>query len=104
MDKLIDFPFDDIYVNTDSKEVRNYTKNMGWNVIDRPADWSKGSANENNLLLYDASQVDVDLYSQLFITASLLTQKNIQDAFSVMQKEEKYDSLITEVKRLIKLF
>ena len=97
LDKLIDSPFDDIYVNTDSKEVRDYTNNMGWKVIDRPADLSKDSANGNDLLLYDASQVDVDLYFQLFITAPLLTQKTIQDAFNIMQKEEKYDSLFTAV-------
>lgn len=87
-------PFDSVYVNTDSEEVKSKAKDYGFNVIDRPDYLSEDDANGNDLLLYDADQVEVDIYFQLFVTAPLLTQKTIHRAYEKIQSEDN-DSVFT---------
>lgn len=88
-------PFDSIHINTDSKEVKDCAKEYGFNVIDRPPYLSEDGANGNDLLLYDADQVEVDVYFQLFVTAPLLSPKTIQRAAEQMKSDSNIDSLFT---------
>ncbi len=93
--KIIEHPFDAVFVDTDSDEVKEYTVSMGWNVIDRLPELATDTANGNDLLLYEASQVDADIYFQLFITSPLLKTASIQRAYEIMVTELSYDSLFT---------
>ena len=88
-------PFDDIYVNTDSDEVKECAEEYGFKIIDRPPRLSEDDANGNDLLLYDAEQIEVDLYFQLFVTAPLLRQKTIREAHSRMISDDSIDSIFT---------
>ena len=44
--------FDDIYVDTNSKEVMDFCKNNGVNVIERKEELAKNTSNGNDLLNY----------------------------------------------------
>ena len=88
-------PFDEVYVNTDSEEVKKTARSYGFSVIERPPRLSEDDANGNDLLLYDAEQADLDIYFQLFVTAPLLKQKTIHEAYSRMVSNNDADSLLT---------
>ncbi len=93
--KLIDSPFDEIYIDTDSTEISEYATGMGWKVIKRVPELAADSANGNDLLLYDANMVDAEIYFQLFITAPLLRPQTIYEAYNIMTSKTEYDSLFT---------
>ncbi len=95
MKKLIDSPFDAIFIDTDSIEISEYARGMGWKVIKRVPELAADSANGNDLLLYEAGVVDADIYFQLFITAPLLLPQTINEAYKIMTTEMEYDSLFT---------
>tara|TARA_B100001964_G_scaffold101846_1_gene113895 strand:+ start:15 stop:572 length:558 start_codon:yes stop_codon:yes gene_type:complete len=95
MKKLIDSPFDEVFIDTDSTEISEYARGMGWKVIKRVPELAADSANGNDLLLYEAGVVDADIYFQLFITAPLLLPQTINEAYKIMTTEMEYDSLFT---------
>ena len=95
MKKLIDSPFDEIFIETDSAEISEFARKCGWGVIERMPELSADSANGNDLLLYEAGVVEADIYFQLFITAPLLRPQTIHEAFKIMTSEMEYDSLFT---------
>ena len=93
MKRLIDSPFDEIYIDTDSAEISEYARGMGWGVIERVPELAADSANGNDLLVYEANMVDAEIYFQLFITAPLLRSQTIHDAYKIMTTQIYYDSL-----------
>ena len=95
MKKLIDSPFDEIYIDTDSSEISEYAKGMGWGVIERVPELAADSANGNDLLAYEANKIDAEVYFQLFITAPLLRPQTILEAYKIMTSKAEYDSLFT---------
>jgi len=95
MKKLIDSPFDEIFIDTDSDEISEYATGMGWKVIKRVPELAADSANGNDLLVYEAGVVDADIYFQLFITAPLLLPQTINEAYKIMTSKMEYDSLFT---------
>ena len=89
---------DDIYVNTDSQEVKNWCKKKNIKFIDRPKYLSKDNANGNDLLLYDSKKIYADIYFQLFVTAPNLKFQTINKSIKILKKNKKYDSLFTAEK------
>ena len=77
LQKLKKCNFTDIYVDTDSLEIKNYSKKMDYKVIDRIPSLSKNTANGNDLLNYHGKIINADFYFQLFITSPLLKIKTI---------------------------
>lgn len=88
-------PFDSVYVNTDSEEVKECADKYGYNIIDRPSYLSKDNANGNDLLLYDAEEINVDVYFQLFVTAPLLRPKTIYNSHEKLISNDDIDSVFT---------
>ena len=95
MKKLIDSPFDEIFIDTDSDEISEYTREMGWKVIKRVPELVADSANGNHLLVSEAKMVNADIYFQLFITAPLLLPQTIHEAYKIITSKMEYDSLFT---------
>lgn len=87
--------FAKVYLDTDSREVKDYAAEHGAGVIDRPAWLAVDGANGNHLLNYQASVVEADIYVQLFATAPLLTEETIRRAVSILTEDEQYDSSLT---------
>lgn len=94
LEKVKKCNFDEIYVDTDSKEIKSYCVRKKINIIHRLKKLSKNSANGNDLLNHHASIIDADIYFQLFITAPLLKIKTINDCIKIL-KRKKYDSILT---------
>lgn len=90
--------FDDIYVDTNSKNVKEYCKEKGLIVIDRVDELAQNTANGNDLLNYHFKQFpDYDFYFQLFATAPFLQIKSITDCYEKLVFSNEYDSCFTGV-------
>ena len=95
LDKLKKTNFDEIYVDSDSLEIKKYCKSMGYKFIQRKTYLAKNNANGNDLLNYHSKIVNADIYFQLFITAPLLKIETINKCIEIMKSKKKYDSILT---------
>jgi YrbI family 3-deoxy-D-manno-octulosonate 8-phosphate phosphatase len=72
-------PKTDIYVDSDSPEIRQLAERAGFRTIERPADLATNATDGNQLMLWQASQVDADVLIQhlppmIFLRESTLRQ------------------------------
>lgn len=95
LDKLKKTKFDDIYVDSDSKEIQRYCHKNNYKFIQRLPSLAKDNANGNDLLNYHFKKITADIYFQLFITAPLLKVTTINKCISILKKSKKYDSIFT---------
>jgi len=95
LDKLKFCKFDEIYVDSDSMEIKNYCIKNKYNFINRKKSLKKDSANGNHLLNYHSKIISADIYFQLFVTAPLLKIKTINSCIEKLKKDNKYDSILT---------
>ena len=95
LDKLRKCNFDEIYVDSDSKEIRKYCKERKYNFVKRIPKLSKNSANGNDLLNYHRKIINADCYFQLFVTAPLIKISSINKCIEIMRKKKKFDSIFT---------
>ena len=99
IDKVIESDkFDDVFVDTDSVEVKEYCGNNSINVIDRDPELSKDSANGNDLLKsWVEMKPDYDIYFQIFVTSPFLKMDTINNCVDFMKETSEYDSIFTGV-------
>ena len=91
--------FDDIYVDTNSEEVKAFCEEVGVKYIERKAELAENTANGNDLLShhYDLFP-NYDYYFQLFATAPFLQPKTISDVVNVLVNSSVYDSAFLALK------
>lgn len=88
--------FDDVFIDTNSKEIAVYAKNMGFHVIERKEELAQNTANGNDLLVYHYEQYpDYDFYFQLFATAPYMQPNTIRECYSILTHSADYDSCFT---------
>ena len=88
--------FDDIYVDTNSEEVKEYASKKGFVIIERKEELAKSTANGNDLLTYHYNLYpNYDYYFQLFATAPFLQSETIKNCYNKLIATEKYDSCFT---------
>ncbi len=88
--------FDDVYIDTNSDEVAEYSKQKGFNVINRKPELAKNTANGNDLLVYHYETFpEYDYYFQLFATAPYLQPETIRECYNMLINSEEYDSCFT---------
>lgn len=95
LDKMDSCNFDRVFVDTDSEEIKEYTKQLGHCVIDRLPELASNSASGNDLLVYQSTIVDAEIFFQLFITAPFLRPETINSAIDLLREQQSYDSLFT---------
>ncbi len=95
LDKLKKTKFEEIYVDSDSSEIKKYSLKMGYKFIKRLQKLSKDNANGNDLLNYHSKIVDADLYFQLFVTAPLLSVDTINKCIKILKNSKNKDSIMT---------
>lgn len=95
LDKLSNTHFDEIYVDTDSVEIKKYCKKKGYFVINRIPKLLKKSASGNDLLIYHSKIINADIYFQLFVTSPLIKLKTINNCIKILKNTKKYDSILT---------
>ena len=95
--------FDDIYVDTNSREIKEYVEALGKNikVIDRLEWLAENTANGNDLLVYHQEKFpQYDYYFQLFATAPYLTPQSIRECYDFLLASEEHDSCFTALKNM----
>jgi CMP-N-acetylneuraminic acid synthetase len=87
-------PFDEVYVDTDSVEIKEVADEYNFQVLDRPEYLTKDDANGNDLIMHALEKIEADYYFQLFVTAPLLRPDSISEAVRVLESSE-HDSVLT---------
>ena len=88
--------FDDIYVDTNSDEIRDICISEGYNFIDRKPELARNTANGNDLLIYHAKcYPQYDYYFQCFATAPYLQAATIRTCYEKLTTSEEFDSCFT---------
>ena len=88
--------FDDIYVDTNSAEVKAFCEAHNVHWIERKAELAMNTANGNDLLNYHFDMFpDYDYYFQLFATAPFLQPASIAKAVNKLVCSSEYDSTFT---------
>lgn len=91
--------FDDIYIDTNSEEIKQYTVEKGLYVIERLEILAQNAANGNDLLVYHYKiHPEYDYYFQLFATAPYLKAESIRGCCDALISSEEYDSCFTALK------
>ena len=90
--------FDDVFVDTDSEDVKNYCIEKNINIIDRDPKLSKDSANGNDLLEHWVDiKPNYDVYFQVFVTSPFLTPNTLKDCVNIMKTNPLGDSVFTVI-------
>jgi len=87
--------FDEVYIDTDNKNIKSYAIKNKFKVINRLKKLATKNANGNDLLNYHSKIINADIYFQLFITAPLLRIKTINNCIKFLKNTKKYDSIFT---------
>lgn len=96
LNKMGDCSFNEVYVDTDSDEIKQFVENRGFIHIPRQPELATPESNGNDLLNYHASIIEADYYFQLFITAPLLKSETINKAVEILEgKDHQFDSIFT---------
>tara|TARA_Y100000816_G_C26086166_1_gene573193 strand:- start:408 stop:1058 length:651 start_codon:yes stop_codon:yes gene_type:complete len=96
LEKLKYCKFDEVYVDSDSENVKTYCKKNKINFIERLPKLATKNANGNNLLLYHSKIIEADIYFQIFVTSPLLKISTINNCINILKKNtKKYDSILT---------
>lgn len=91
--------FDDIFIDTNSNEIKKFAENLGCKVIERRAELARNTANGNDLLNHHFELFPkYDYYFQLFATAPYLQPSSIKACADTLTGSSVYDSCFTAVK------
>ena len=93
--KLKKCNFDEVYIDTDSKQVKEFAKKNNFYVINRLKRLSTKNANGNDLLNYHFKLIKADYYFQLFVTSPLLSVKSINKCIRKLMTNKKMNSIFT---------
>lgn len=90
----------DIYIDSENEEILYVCNELGFGIIERPKELATNNTDGNQLLLWELSQVDSDIYIQhlppmLFVKKSTLEKmldgvKNEYDSSTVVHKQKIY--------------
>lgn len=95
LEKLKKCNFDEIYIDSDSKEIKKYCIKNNYKFIQRLPKLSKNDANGNDLLNYHAQIIQADIFFQLFITSPLIKIETINKCIKILKDNKKIDSILT---------
>jgi len=98
LNKLKKCNFDEIYVDSDSKEIEKYCRSEKIKFIKRKPFLATDKANGNHLLNYHRKLIDADYYFQILITSPLLKIKTINNCISYLKESKSHDSIFTSQK------
>jgi len=90
--------FNDIYVDTDSSDIKSYcfANKVTW--IERKPELTLDTANGNDVFHYDIDFIknkSYDFYFQLYATAPFLKPETIRSCVNKLTHTTKYDSILT---------
>lgn len=77
----------DIYIDSDCDKILNMARKYGFNTIKRPKELASNATGGNELLLWQASQVDADIYVQHLPTMAFLKESTLMKAINKVEQE-----------------
>lgn len=88
--------FSDIYVDSDSLEVKEYCKKKNIFFIDREERLATDSANGNDLMIsWELKYPNYDYYYQAFATSPFTKKSTIMECVKLLEGNNSYDSVFT---------
>lgn len=75
-------PREDIYIDSDCPKIRALAETHGFGTIERPADLATNATNGNEFMLWQASQVDADIYVQHLAPMPFLKKETLEAAIN----------------------
>ena len=91
--------FDDIFIDTNSDEIKKFAEKSGCKIIERREEFARNTANGNDLLNHHFELFpNYDCYFQLFATAPYLQPSSIKACVDALIGSNIYDSCFTAVK------
>ena len=91
--------FDDIFIDTNSDEIKAFAEKLGCKIIDRREELARNTANGNDLLNHHFELFpNYDYYFQLFATAPYLQPNSIKACVDALTDSSIYDSCFTAIK------
>ena len=87
---------DEVWVSTDSANIKTLAKKFGAKVIDRPSEYSKDESPNEDALLHFAENVEFDILVSMQPTSPLISPKYINQ--SVEKIKEGFNSSFTAYK------
>jgi len=92
--------FDDVYVDTNSDDVKEFAQKIGIGIIERLDFLASNDANGNDLLIHHQSiHPTYDIYFQMFATAPFLKVESIRNCANLLKESNEYDSCFTAIKQ-----
>ena len=90
---------DNVYVSTDSKDIKTAVKNMGLEVtvIDRPSKFATDEATTESVIKHFMSHISFDKIVTIQATSPLLTCDHLDDALEFFESD-KLDSMVSTVR------
>ena len=95
LNKLKKCNFDEIYVDSDSKEIRKFCIKNEIKFIDRKPFLASDKANGNHLINYHKKIIEADYYFQILVTSPLLKIQTINNCIKFLKTTSNYDSIFT---------
>ena len=95
LQKLKKCNFNEIYVDTDSPEIKKYCYENNFKYIERKPWLSTDKANGNHLINYHRKIIDADIYFQILITSPLLKISTIKNCVNYLKNSKNHDSIFT---------
>ena len=92
--------FDDVYVDTDSDDIKSYCFEKKAQWIQRQPELTLDTANGNDVFHYDIKHLEdhvdkYDYYFQLYATAPFLKPETIRECVNKLTFSSKYDCVLT---------
>ena len=78
-------PREDIYVDSDCEKIRAQAEALGFGTIERPADLATNATNGNEFTLWQASNVDADIYVQHLAPMTFLKEETLRQAIDFVK-------------------
>ncbi len=88
--------FDDIFIDTNSDEIKEYALERNLKVIEREEWLASNIANGNDLLVHHLKvEPNYDYYFQLFATSPFMSVKTIRTCVDILVNSSEHDSIFT---------
>lgn len=91
--KLLKCEFiDEVYLDTESEEMIDSLAEFPIGIIKRDVKLATNATDGHELLVYEASKVEADIYIQLLCTSPFILDETIKKAVGILSESEEYDS------------
>lgn len=93
-------PREDIFIDSDCEKIRAQAEALGFGTIERPADLATNATNGNEFTLWQASNVDADIYVQHLAPMAFLKEETLRQAIDLVKSGDYASAIAVREKQL----